>query len=36
VLNRATSVKAILGAIKAGRPWERTGGEITAATRGAS
>ena len=35
VLNRATSVKAILGAIKAGRPWERTGGEITAAARGA-
>jgi methylenetetrahydrofolate reductase (NADPH) len=36
VLNRATSVKAILGAIKAGRPWERTGGEIAAATRGSS
>jgi len=34
VLNRATSVKAILGAIKAGRPWERTGGEIVAAARG--
>lgn len=34
VLNRATSVKAILGAIQAGRPWERTGGEIAAATRG--
>ena len=34
VLNRATSVKAILGAIKAGRPWERTGGEIAAAARG--
>ena len=36
VLNRATSVKAILGAIKAGRPWERTGGEILAAARGTS
>jgi methylenetetrahydrofolate reductase (NADH) len=36
VLNRATSVKAILGAIKAGRPWERTGGEIAAAARGTS
>jgi methylenetetrahydrofolate reductase (NADPH) len=36
VLNRATSVKAILGAIKAGRPWERTGGEIVAAARGTS
>jgi methylenetetrahydrofolate reductase (NADPH) len=35
VLNRATSVKAILGALKAGRPWERTGGEILAAARGA-
>lgn len=34
VLNRATSVKAILGAIKAGRPWERTGGEVAAAARG--
>jgi methylenetetrahydrofolate reductase (NADPH) len=34
VLNRATSVKAILGALKAGRPWERTGGEILAAARG--
>ncbi|MEZ5155561.1 MAG: methylenetetrahydrofolate reductase [NAD(P)H] [Solirubrobacterales bacterium] len=33
VLNRATSVKAILGALKAGRPWERTGGEILAAGR---
>ncbi len=30
VLNRATSVKAILGAIRASRPWERTGGEILA------
>ena len=36
VLNRATSVKAILGAIKAGRPWERTGGEILAAAQGTS
>ena len=36
VLNRATSVKAILGAIQAGRPWERTGGEIAAAARGTS
>ena len=36
VLNRAASVKAILGAIKAGRPWERTGGEIVAAARGTS
>lgn len=36
VLNRATSVKAILGAIKAGRPWERTGEEITAAAQGRS
>ena len=36
VLNRATSVKAILGALKAGRPWERTGGEIAAAARGTS
>jgi methylenetetrahydrofolate reductase (NADPH) len=36
VLNRATSVKAILGALKAGRPWERTGGEILAAARGTS
>jgi methylenetetrahydrofolate reductase (NADH) len=36
VLNRATSVKAILGAIKAGRPWERTGGEIAAAAQGTS
>jgi methylenetetrahydrofolate reductase (NADH) len=36
VLNRATSVKAILGAIKAGRPWERTDGEILAAAEGQS
>jgi methylenetetrahydrofolate reductase (NADPH) len=36
VLNRATSVKAILGAVKAGRPWERTGGEILAAAHGTS
>ena len=33
VLNRAVSVKAVLGALLAARPWERAGGTATAAGR---
>jgi methylenetetrahydrofolate reductase (NADPH) len=33
VLNRAASVKAVLGALLAARPWERAAGEVAAAGR---